>query len=437
MPSCRRPWPRPARAPTKRSDVTAQGGVVVSSGSLEGKRVVLVVTGGIAAYKTCEVVRRLRDHGVEVRVAMTAAATRFVAPLTFAALSGHRVITSLFESERPEEIPHVRWAEWADLFCVAPATADFVAKMAHGVADDFPSTLYLANAAPTLVAPAMEDDMYGHPAVQRNLATLTGDGVAIVGPATGSLASGRTGPGRMSEPDEIVAAALRVLGHGVIAADLEGQHVVITAGPTYEALDPVRGFTNRSSGRMGFALAREALWRGARVTLVAGPTPLVPPAGVECQRVQSAAEMSEAVQAVAASADVAILCAAVCDFTPVDPADAKLKKGNRDRLDVAMVRAVDILAALGASDSRPFLVGFAAESSDVRSSAAEKMERKNCDMIVGNRVGESDVGMGGRDNEVVILDRQGGEEHVARMPKAEVATRIWNSIARYREQTNR
>lgn len=409
----------------------------MSSSSLGGKRVILVVSGGIAAYKTCEVVRRLRDHGVHVRVAMTPAAARFVAPLTFAALSGNRVITSLFDCERAEEIPHVRWAEWADLFCVAPATADFIAKMAHGVADDFPSTLYLANVAPTLVAPAMEDDMYRHPAVQRNLATVAGDGIAIVGPATGSLASGRTGTGRMSEPDEIVAAAVRILSHGVIAADLEGQHVVITAGPTYEALDPVRGFTNRSSGRMGFELAREALWRGARVTLVAGPNSLVPPTGVDYQAVQSAAEMNAAVQSAVADADVAILCAAVCDFTPAEPQTSKLGKGGSERLDVAMMRTVDILASLGAADQRPFLVGFAAESSDVRDRAAEKMVRKHCDMIVGNRVGGSDVGMGAPDNEVVILDSQGGEEHVDRLPKAEIATRIWNSIGRFREQMDR
>jgi len=415
----------------------SQRGVVANTSSLEGRRVVLVVTGGIAAYKSCEVVRRLRDHGVQVRVAMTPAAARFVAPLTFAALSGHRVITSLFDNDHPEEIPHIRWAEWADLFCVAPATADFLAKMAHGVADDFPSTLYLANVSPTLVAPAMEDDMYRHPAVQRNLDTVMGDGVAIVGPATGSLASGRTGPGRMSEPDDIVAAAARILSQGLIARDLEGQHVVITAGPTYEALDPVRGFTNRSSGRMGFELAREALWRGARVTVVAGPTCLGPPAGVEHQAVRSADEMNTAVQAVVAGADVAIMCAAVCDFTPAEPMEAKLGKADRDRLDVAMVRTVDILASLGAGDPRPFLVGFAAETADVRERAAEKMARKHCDMIVGNRVGGDDVGMGGHDNEVVILDSQGGEEHVARAPKAEVAARIWNSIARCREQLDR
>lgn len=409
----------------------------MSSSSLEGKRVVLVVTGGISAYKSCEVVRRLRDHGVAVRVAMTPAAAHFVGPLTFAALSGHRVIASLFDGERPEEIPHVRWAEWADLLCVAPATADFVAKMAHGVADDFPSTLYLAAAAPTLVAPAMEDDMYRHPAVQRNLATLADDGVAIVGPATGSLASGRTGPGRMSEPDEIVAAALRVLRYGVIVPDLEGQQVVITAGPTYEALDPVRGFTNRSSGRMGFELAREAVWRGARVTLVAGPTSLVPPEGVNYESVQSAAEMDAAVQAVVAGADVAIMCAAVCDFTPCDPASVKLNKGDRDRLEVSMLRTVDILAKLGASDPRPFLVGFAAESDDIRERAADKMERKHCDMIVGNRIGGTGDGMGGLDNEVVILDRRGGEERVARSSKADIATRIWSRIASCRRKMAR
>ncbi len=408
----------------------------MSSASLEGKRVVLVVTGGIAAYKACEVVRRLRDHRVIVRVAMTAAATRFVTPLTFAALSGQSVMTSLFAGERPEDIPHVRWAEWAELVCVAPATADFIAKMAHGVADDFPSTLYLANAAPTLVAPAMEDDMYRHAAVQRNLATLEQDDVATVGPATGSLASGRTGPGRMSEPDEIVAAALRTLRHGVINKDLDGQRVLITAGPTYEALDPVRGFTNRSSGRMGFELAREAVLRGGRVTLVAGPSRLAAPAGVELRSVQSAADMQREVLSAANESDVAILCAAVCDFTPLDPVDEKLKKGDRSCLDVAMVRTTDILATLGKSDPRPFLVGFAAESSDVRERTAEKMAGKNCDMMVGNRVQGAEVGMGGFDNEVVILDRQGGEERIERLPKPEVATRIWGAIGRYRERMN-
>lgn len=400
----------------------------------EGQKVVLVVTGGIAAYKACTIVRRLRDHGLQVRVAMTAAATRFVGPVTFAALSGHEVITSMFEARAAEEIPHVRWAEWADLVCVAPATADFLAKMAHGVADDFASTLYLANAAPTLVAPAMEDDMYRHPAVQRNLATLAGDGVATIGPASGALASGRTGPGRMSEPEEVVGAAVRILKHGVVGHDLAGQRVLITAGPTYEALDPVRGFTNRSSGRMGYSLAREARLRGADVTLVSGPVALPAPAGVEVVAVKSAAEMATAVDAAVPASDVAILCAAVCDFTPHDPAERKIKKGHSDRLEVQMVRTRDILAGLAASSPRPFVVGFAAETEDVRAHATEKLSRKGCDMIVGNLVGGDTDAMGSTDNAVIVFDRNGGETAFARAPKDDIATQIWGAIGRFRAQ---
>ncbi len=401
---------------------------------ISGKRVVLVVTGGIAAYKACEIVRRLRDRGAEVRVAMTRSATQFVGPLTFAALSGHRVVTSLFDDDRPQEIPHIRWAEWADLMVVVPGTAGFLAKMAHGVADDFASTLYLANSAATLVAPAMEDDMYRHPTVQRNLATLAADGVAVVGPATGALASGRSGPGRMSEPADVVGAAVRVLRHGVIAPDLVGQHVMITAGPTYEALDPVRGFTNRSSGQMGYALAQEAVLRGGRVTLVSGPTALHPPAGVTLRTVDSAAEMAAAANAIVDSVDTAVLCAAVCDFTPNDPATSKLKKNGSAGLEVSLRRTDDILAGLAGLEKRPFTVGFAAETERLREHAAEKLERKGCDMIVGNLVGgENDV-MGSSENSVIVLDRCGGAEEFARAPKSEIAMLLWAAIGRAKER---
>ena len=238
-------------------------------------RVVLAVSGGIACYKACEVVRRLRDHGAVVRVAMSRAATQFVGPTTFAALSGESVVSDLFDHPAPHEVPHVRWAEWGDLLCVAPCTADFLARMAHGIADDFPSTLHLAFRGPTLVAPAMEDDMYRHPAVQRNLRRLVERGVTTVGPNSGPLASGRVGPGRMAEPGEIVATARRLLAGGSPQRWLDGRKVVITAGPTRERIDPIRFLSNRSSGKMGFALAREAeagrrrghsgSWTGARV----------------------------------------------------------------------------------------------------------------------------------------------------------------------------
>ncbi|NKB87940.1 MAG: bifunctional phosphopantothenoylcysteine decarboxylase/phosphopantothenate--cysteine ligase CoaBC [Acidobacteria bacterium] len=407
-------------------------GPAVTSKSLAGKHVVLAVTGGIAAYKACEIVRRLRDHGLDVRVAMTRAATRFVGPVTFAALSGNPVITSLFDDGNPEDVPHVRWAEWADLFCVAPATADFVAKMAHGVADDFASTLYLANAADTLVAPAMEDDMYRHPAVQRNLDRLLGDGVGIVGPNTGALASGRQGPGRMSEPGEVVQAATRALRFGVLPRDLTGQRVLITAGPTYEAADPARGLTNRSSGRMGFALAQEAIHRGASVKLVAGPVSLATPAGVERIDVVGAAAMFERVEEHVMRTDIAIMCAAVADFAPVNPSGEKLKKDNDDGLVLSLERTVDILRTVADRDPRPYLVGFAAESDDVAERAARKLADKGCDLIVANTIGGPADAMGGENNSVAIIDSRGQVAQFGRAPKDVIATQIWAEILRAR-----
>ncbi|HJO03942.1 MAG TPA: bifunctional phosphopantothenoylcysteine decarboxylase/phosphopantothenate--cysteine ligase CoaBC [Acidobacteriota bacterium] len=398
--------------------------------------VVLVVSGGIAAYKACDIVRRFRDLSVDVHVAMTRAATQFVTPTTFAALSGNRVVASLFEDLGSEVIPHVRWAERAALVCVAPATANFIAKMAHGIADDFPSTLLLAASGPVLVAPAMEDDMYRQPAVQRNLELLSERGVQVVGPGCGALASGRHGPGRMSEPGEIITAAAPLLGEGAVTRPLHGANVFVTAGPTREMLDPVRVFTNRSSGKMGYALAAEAAVLGARVRLISGPTCLPDPPGVVVERVENAAQMAAAVFAAVDDCDIGIMAAAVCDFTVATPAAGKIKKAGEDSLQLEMTRTTDILAELGTRTTRPLLVGFAAETGDLETQAREKLERKGCDLIVGNLVDASGRGMGGDDNEVIILDRGGGRTCVGPALKHEVARAVWEAVLAYRTEVS-
>lgn len=410
---------------------------VPSGRDADGGTVVLAVTGGIAAYKSCEVVRRLRERGLRVRVAMSPAATRFVTPLTFAALSGEPVMHDLFADPHPERIPHVRWAESADLLCVAPATADFLGKMAHGIADDFPSTLHLAVPCPVLVAPAMEDDMARHPAVRANLATLVQRGVQVVGPGSGSLASGREGPGRMAEPADIVDAAVRVLAVGGRPQWLHGARVLISAGPTVEALDPMRVLTNRSSGRMGHALAREAAMLGADVTLVSGPVASPPPAGVTAVTVESAEEMAEEVLGLAADRDIVIMAAAVVDFRPASASADKIKKGAREELTVQLVRTRDILASLGRLDPRPLLVGFAAESGDPEEGARAKLAAKGCDLVVGNRIGVAGVGPGAADNAVVVIDRLGGRTAAGPSPKPVIAARVWDAVRDFRERAER
>lgn len=398
-------------------------------------RVVLVVTGSIAAYKACEVVRRLKDRGMEVRVAMTPNAAAFVSPLTFAALSGHRVLHSSFDDDRPERIAHVRWAEECDVFCVAPASADFIAKMALGIADDFPSTLHLAFDGPVVLAPAMEDQMWLHPAVQRNVATLLDRGVAIVKPGTGPLASGRHGPGRLAEPDAIVEAVTAALVVERTSRPLAGLRVLVSAGPTREHFDPVRLLTSPSTGKMGYAVAVAAARWGAEVTLVSGPTHLVEPAGVTTLHVVDAESMRDAMIEHAPSADVVVMAAAVSDFRPAARRDEKLKKSEDDGLSLRLERTPDILEQLRDLPGERILVGFAAETSDLEKRAREKLERKGCDLIVANLVGAG-VGFAADDNDVVILDRRGGRVSAGPAPKGEIAAAILDAVIAYRSRSD-
>ena len=355
---------------------------------LIGQHVLLCVGGGIAAYKALELVRRLREAGAQVQVAMTAGAQHFVTPLSFQALSGNPTRTTLWDSAAEASMGHIELARWADRILIAPATADLLAKLAHGFADDLVTTLCLATTAPITVAPAMNHRMWGHPATQANIATLRGRGVQTIGPEDGPLAEGESGPGRLSEPDAIVAA---LLSTAAVDQALKGLKVVVSAGPTYEDLDPVRYLGNRSSGKMGFAVADSARRRGAEVVLVAGPVHLPTPAGVTRVDVRSAAQMHEAVFA-AFPADIYIGAAAVADYTPRAPAANKIKKSN-ESLALDLVRTPDILSEVAAqTQGLKLVVGFAAETENVAGYARGKLVAKRLDLIVANRVGVVDGG---------------------------------------------
>lgn len=355
---------------------------------LIGKHVLLCVGGGIAAYKALELVRRLREAGAEVQVAMTAGAQHFVTSLSFQALSGKPTRTSLWDSAAEASMGHIELARWADRILIAPATADLLAKLAHGFADDLVTTLCLATTAPVTVAPAMNHRMWAHPATQANIATLRGRGVQVIGPEDGPLAEGESGPGRLSEPEAIVTS---LLSTARIDQALKGLKVVVSAGPTYEDLDPVRYLGNRSSGKMGFAVADSARRRGAEVVLVAGPVHLPTPAGVTRVDVRSAAQMHEAVFA-AFPADIYIGAAAVADYTPRTPAANKIKKSN-ESLALDLVRTPDILSEVAAqTQGLKLVVGFAAETENVAGYARGKLVAKRLDMIVANRVGVVDGG---------------------------------------------
>jgi phosphopantothenoylcysteine decarboxylase/phosphopantothenate--cysteine ligase len=390
--------------------------------------VVLGVTGCIGAYKACEVLRELQRRGVDVHVVMTAAATRFVSPMTFEALSRHAVFHDQWALGENGEIRHVSLADDAELLLVAPATANILGKFARGIADDALSTLYLATRAPVVVAPAMNVNMFEHPAVQENLATLRARGVGVVEPGEGYLACGWLGKGRLAEVETIVDAALARLAR---RRDLAGETVLVTAGPTIEDIDPVRYVSNRSSGAMGYRLAEAARDRGARVILVSGPTALPAPSGVTFVAVRSAEEMQQAVAAQVGAASVVIAAAAVSDYRPARASASKLKKTGAP-MPLELVRTPDILKGLGDAKGGRLLVGFAAETEDLVANARRKLETKNLDLIVANDVTAPGAGFGGATNAVVLLRRDGQRRDVPLASKREVAERILDEVVALR-----
>jgi len=369
---------------------------------MQGKRVLLGVTGGIAAYKSPDLVRRLREQGAEVQVVMTAGAREFVTPLTFQAVSGRAVRTDLWDAAAEAAMGHIELARWAELVLIAPASADFLARLAAGSAADLLATLCLATQAPIAVAPAMNRVMWANPATVANVTTLQQRGVRVLGPAEGSQACGEVGEGRMLEPLELVdRAGTLLIGSG----PLVGRRVLITAGPTRERIDPVRFISNRSSGKMGFAVAQAAREAGAEVVLVSGPVSLPTPAGVRRLDVESAADMLKAVLGEADAADVFISTAAVADYRPANAAEQKIKKTS-DKLDLCMERTADVLATVAALPNRPFVVGFAAETELVEQHARGKLLKKNLDMIAANEVGH-DKAFDCEDNQLIVLWRNG------------------------------
>jgi phosphopantothenoylcysteine decarboxylase/phosphopantothenate--cysteine ligase len=396
-------------------------------------KIALGVCGGIAAYKAAELVRLLQDHGLRVQVIMTASAQEFIRPLTFAALSGEKVITSMFAADAGAEpnidsaIEHIAVAEAIDALVVAPATADVLAKFAQGIANDFLTTLFLATSAPVVVAPAMNVNMWDHPATQQNLEVLRKRGVKIVDPGSGHLACGMTGPGRLAENAAIVAATLEALG---AAQDLSGETVLITAGPTREKIDPVRYLTNRSSGRMGYALAEAASRRGARVLLISGPTALKPPSGSEVTWVESASQMLEAVLHLLPESSIVIKTAAVADYTVKNPAEEKLKRTGRMTLDLEPT--MDILAEVARRRTSQVVIGFAAETQNVIENAKKKLASKSLDAIVVNDVSKPGIGFDSDRNAVAILTAS-ETTTVPETSKWEVAQRVLDQAVKLKQ----
>ena len=388
---------------------------------LSGKRILLGVTGGIAAYKAAELVRLLAKQGASVQVAMTEAASRFVTPVTFQALSGKPVFTDQWDARIANNMAHIDLTRDADVLLIAPATADFIAKLANGLADDLLSTLALARDCPLLVAPAMNRQMWENPATRRNVATLRGDGVIIFGPASGDQACGETGLGRMLEADEIVAELIAHFQPKL----LQGKKVLLTAGPTFEAIDPVRGITNLSSGKMGFAIARAAQEAGAEVTLITGPVSLATPNGVSRIDVTSALDMREAVMQRVVGQDVFIGVAAVADYRPKAPAEQKIKKTASAPAAIELELNPDILAEVAALPAPPFCVGFAAETQNLAEYAERKRVTKKIPLIVGNLIQD---GFGGDANTVILFDAD-GQHPLAPAPKLELARQLVARIA--------
>jgi phosphopantothenoylcysteine decarboxylase/phosphopantothenate--cysteine ligase len=393
------------------------------STSTAPRKILLGVTGGIAAYKAADLVRRLRDGGAEVQVVLTEGAARFVTPLTFQALSGRPVRVGLWDEAGEAAMGHIELARWADLVLVAPASADFLARLAAGLADDLLATTCLATAAPIAVAPAMNQQMWAAAATQANVQTLRQRGVRVLGPGVGSQACGDQGAGRLLEPTDIASL---VLAPHIETGALSGRHVVITAGPTREPIDPVRFLSNRSSGKMGFAVAAAARDAGARVTLVAGPVNLTTPVGVERVNVETAAQMYAAVHSVIGSCDVYIGAAAVADYTPQCCAENKIKK-TCDTLDLHLEKSPDILASVAALERRPFVVGFAAETINVEGHALAKLQRKKLDLIAANEVG-AERAFDREDNALLLL-WPGGRQELALKSKADLAREFIEFIA--------
>jgi phosphopantothenoylcysteine decarboxylase/phosphopantothenate--cysteine ligase len=385
-------------------------------------KIILGVGGGIAAYKSAELARLLMHQAHEVQAVLTSAAQEFIRPLTFAALTGQKVLTDLFAIE--SAIEHISVAVEHDVLVIAPATAGLIAKLAHGLADDFLTTLYLAFTGTVVIAPAMNVNMWRHPATQANLEILRQRGHHIVEPESGYLACGMTGPGRMADPELIVEAILQA---SRTRRDLEGETILITAGPTQEPLDPVRYISNRSSGKMGYALAEAAALRGARVILVSGPVHLSPPSGVELVPVRTAVEMREKVMANLADAGIVVKAAAVADFHLVKVPDQKVKK-TAARISLELDPTPDILAELGRKKGDRLLIGFAAETQNLLQEARRKLESKNCDMVVGNLVGGTDLGFESDENEVLLVLRTGENITLPRAPKREIADRIFDQV---------
>lgn len=391
-------------------------------GNVAGKKIVLGITGSIAAYKSAELVRHLKKAGAVVKVVMTANATRFVTPLTFETLSGNRVIWDMF-SQDGTSIDHVSFGKESDLIIIAPATANILAKIAHGLGDDFLSTLILAATAKTLICPAMDKEMFSNSIVQANILTLKERGFIVMEPEEGVLATGAVGLGRFPDPSIIMEEIRRLLAD----RDLEGLKALITAGPTIEWIDPVRIVTNRSTGKMGYALARAAWRRGAEVTLVTGPTHLDPPKGIKVIMVKTAEEMRESVLHNYRDKDMVIKAAAVSDYRPLRKAQEKEKKKGAP-ITVEMIPTPDILAELGKDKGDITLVGFAAETTDHVANAMDKIRKKNLDLIVVNDVSREDRGFGADSNEVRMIDREGNQEAVPLMSKGDVADRILDRI---------
>ena len=398
--------------------------------SLTDKRILVGISGGIAAYKSAELVRRLRDHGAAVRVVMTPAATEFITPLTLQALSGNPVHTDLLDHEAEAAMGHIELARWADVVVVAPATANFIARLSNGLADDLLSTLCLATAAPLLVAPAMNQQMWQNPATRDNIERLQARGVALLGPDSGAQACGETGPGRLLEPGELIEA--------IVAAGrtnrLAGVSVLVSAGPTREFIDPVRYLSNRSSGRMGYAVARAAEEAGATVTLVSGPVTLAAPARVRVIEVVSAQQMQAEVLAEAPACDIFVSAAAVADYRTGRAAPQKMKKKESDLL-LRLEKTPDILAQVAALDSPPFTVGFAAETENLHDNAKKKLKAKNLDMIAANRVGDG-LGFDSEENALDVFWADGSSS-LATAPKEKLAGQLVELISeRYREKSS-